>query len=59
MRTFWAVLALGVLAVPAWAEMPAECRVAQHLVEDNLRLPGVATAIAAKHLNVLVLGAGS
>ena len=59
MRTFWALLALGVLAVPAWAEMPAECRVAHHLVEDNLRLPGVASAIAAKHLNVLVLGAGS
>lgn len=59
MRMFSALLALGVLAVPAWAEMPAECRVARHLVEDNLRLPGVASAIAAKHLNVLVLGAGS
>ena len=59
MRTFWALLALGVLAVPAWAEMPADCRVARHLVEDNLRLPGVAAAIANKHLNVLVLGAGS
>jgi hypothetical protein len=54
-----ALLALGVLAVPAWADMPAECRVAHHLVEDNLRLPAVASAIAAKHLNVLVLGAGS
>ncbi|MGN6572918.1 MAG: SGNH/GDSL hydrolase family protein [Pseudolabrys sp.] len=59
MRTFWALLALGVLAVPAWAEMPAECRVARHLVEDNLRLQRVGSAIAAKHLNVLVLGAGS
>ena len=59
MRMFSALLALGVLAVPAWAEMPAESRVARHLVEDNLRLPGVASAIAAKHLNVLVLGASS
>src|SRR3569833_3107486 len=59
MRKLWALLALGVLAVPAWAEMPAECRVARHLVEDKLRLPGVASAVAAKHLNVLVLGAGS
>jgi len=59
MRTFWALLALGVLAVPARADMPAQCQVARHLVEDNLRLPSAASAIAAKHLNVLVLGAGS
>jgi len=59
MRMVSALLALGVLVVPARADMPAECRVAQHLVEDSLRLPGVASAVAAKHLNVLVLGAGS
>ncbi len=63
MRTRAAVLlALAVLtgpAGPARADMPAECRVARHLVEDGLRLPGAAAAIAAKHLNVLVLGAGS
>lgn len=53
------MLALGVLAVPARADMPAQCQVARHLVEDNVRLPGVAAAIAAKRLNVLVLGAGS
>ncbi len=59
MRRLWALLALAVLAGPARAEMPAECQVARHLVEDSPRLPGVATAIAARHLNVLVLGAGS
>lgn len=59
MRKLWALLALGVLAVPARADMPAQCQVARHLVEDNLRLPSAASAIAAKHLNVLVLGAGS
>lgn len=60
MRTRSAVLlALAVLAGPAQAEMPAECRVALHLVEDGLRLPGAAAAVAAKRLNVLVLGAGS
>jgi hypothetical protein len=52
-------LALGVLTGAARAEMPAECRVAEHLIEDSPRLPGLAAAIAAKHLNVLVLGAGS
>jgi hypothetical protein len=59
MRGLWALLALAVLVGSARADMPAECRVARHLVEDNLRLAGVASAIAAKHLNVLVLGAGS
>jgi hypothetical protein len=58
-RLSTALLALAVLAVPAQADMPAECQVARHLVEDNLRLPAAAAAIAAKHLNVLVLGAGS
>jgi len=41
------------------AEHPAECRVAENLVESNFPLPQVARAIAAKRLNILVLGAGS
>jgi hypothetical protein len=59
MKRFCALLALAVLVGPAQAEMPADCQVARHLVEDNFRLPRVAAAIASKHLNVLVLGAGS
>lgn len=56
----WALLlALMVLTGPAQAELPAECRVAGQLNQDNPRLPRAAAAIAAKHLNVLVLGAGS
>lgn len=53
------LLALLVLGGPALAESPAECRVAQHLIENSIRLPHVAGAIEAKKLNVLVLGAGS
>src|SRR5512135_3767924 len=53
------LLALLVLAGPAWAEHPAECRVAAHLVERDYLLPQVARALAAKQLNVLVVGAGS
>src|SRR5882757_4574080 len=41
------------------AENPAECRVAEYVVESNFALPQVARAIAAKHLSVLVVGAGS
>jgi lysophospholipase L1-like esterase len=53
-------LALLLLGVgPAWAELPAECRVAENLIEPNFRLPRVARALAAKHLTVLVVGAGS
>ena len=53
-------LALLLLAAgPAWAEQPAECRVAENLTEPSFRLPQVARALAAKHLNVLVVGAGS
>ena len=40
-------------------EHPAECRVAGHLVESIFPLPNVAAAIKAKHLDILVLGAGS
>lgn len=53
------LLALTVLAGPVRADMPAECRVARHLVDDAPRLAKAAAAIAAKRLNVLVLGAGS
>ena len=40
-------------------EHPAECRVAENLVEINFPLPQVTRAIAAKRLNILVVGAGS
>ena len=53
------LLALLVLAGPAWAENPAECRVAEQLVERDYPLPQVARALAAKQLNILVVGAGS
>lgn len=53
------LLAMLVLAGPAVAEHPAECRVAEHQVESVFPLPHVAVGIAAKKLNVLVLGAGS
>lgn len=60
MRTRSAVLlAFVMLAGAAKAEMPAECLVARPLLEDSNRLPQAAAAIAAGHLNVLVLGAGS
>ena len=53
------LLALLVLAGPAWAELPAECRVAAHLVETSFPLPKVKRALAEKKLNILVVGAGS
>lgn len=53
------LLAMLVLAGPAVAEHPAECRVAEHQIENIFALPHVAVGIAAKKLNVLVLGAGS
>jgi len=52
-----ALLMLG--SGPTWAEQPAECRVAENLIESNFRLPQVARALKAKHLTVLVVGAGS
>jgi len=52
-------LAMLVLAGPAWAEDPAECRVAAQLVERDFALPQVTRAIAAKRLDILVVGAGS
>jgi len=53
------LLALMLLAGPVSAEHPAECRVAEHLVENTFPLPQVAHAIAARQLVVLVVGAGS
>jgi hypothetical protein len=72
MRRLAFLLAIPALAVfgPAWpvgaenpvqkpAELPAECRVAENMVEPNFALQQVRHAIAAKHLDILVLGAGS
>lgn len=57
------LLALLVMAAPAGAQVrvehPAECRVAEAQVDQNFPLPQTARAISAKHLDVLVLGAGS
>jgi hypothetical protein len=55
-----ALLLAGLLAAgTAFAEHPAECLVAQHQLEHTFPLPQVAGAIAAKKLNVLVVGSGS
>jgi hypothetical protein len=53
------LLALLVLAGPAWAELPAQCRVAAHLAETSFPLPKVTRALAEKKFNILVVGAGS
>jgi hypothetical protein len=57
------LLALVLPGPPVWADQPpdapAACRVAQHQVENSFKLPQVARAIAAKHLDILVVGAGS
>jgi lysophospholipase L1-like esterase len=53
------LLAFLLLAGPALAEHPAECRVAENQVVANFSLPKAAHAIAAKQLNILVIGAGS
>jgi hypothetical protein len=53
------LLALLALAGTAAAEQPPECLVAQHQVEQDFPLPHVVAAIAAKKLDVLVVGAGS
>jgi len=59
MRHLLFVLACLALASPAMAEQPAECRVAENLIEPNFALRQVARALTAKHLDILVLGAGS
>jgi hypothetical protein len=54
------LLALLMLGwAPAKADHPAECRVAENQLESSFRLPQVASALAKKRLNVLVVGAGS
>jgi hypothetical protein len=58
------LLALLVLAGPALAQGQAEhpavnCRAAETQTERNFPLPQVAHAIAAKHVSILVVGAGS
>jgi hypothetical protein len=53
------LLACLTLAYPATAGPPPECLVAQHQVEQALRLPHVIAAVAAKKLDILVVGAGS
>ena len=52
-------LALLALAGPAWAEMPGTCQVAENLIERDFPLPKVMRALAAKRLDILVVGAGS
>jgi hypothetical protein len=47
------------LAGPARAEHPAECRVAEVQIENSFPLPRVAKARESKHLEILVVGAGS
>lgn len=56
-----ALPALFGLAFPAAVEAaaPAECLVAEPQLEHTFDLPGTARAIAAKKLDILVLGAGS
>ncbi len=52
-------VALGAIAPRAWAENPADCRVAENLIEADFPLPHVVQALARKKLDVLVVGAGS
>lgn len=52
------------LGIVAWAgaaaaEAPADCRTAEAQAENTYALPHTAKAIADKHLNVFVVGAGS
>ena len=60
MRPFGTImLMLLALTAPASAEEPAECRVAEHLVENPFPLARAGKALEAKRLNILVLGGGS
>jgi hypothetical protein len=47
------------LAGPAWGDEPAECRVAEHLVQNPFPLPRASKALEAKRLDILVLGGES
>jgi hypothetical protein len=53
------LLALLMVAAPAFAEDPADCEVASQLAVADFPLPLVARALEAKQLNILVMGAGS
>jgi hypothetical protein len=57
-RRAW-LLAWLALSGPAFAGHPAECLVAQHQVESSFPLPRVARAVAARRLDILVMGTGS
>ncbi|AXK82996.1 SGNH/GDSL hydrolase family protein [Pseudolabrys taiwanensis] len=52
-------LPVGAAMAQSVGDMPAECRVAEHLVENGIPLPRVTKAIANKRLSILVVGAGS
>jgi hypothetical protein len=58
-RFAWLLLAAPIWVLPAFAQHPAECMQALSAVERDFPLPSVARAIAARKLNVLVVGAGS
>jgi len=53
------LLAAVLLAAPAFAEDPAECRIAGDLAVADFALQQVPQALRAKQLGILVLGAGS
>src|SRR3954469_4329091 len=58
MKRLALMLALLAMAGTAMAEQPGECLVAQHQLE-LAPLPHVRAALAAKKLDVMVVGAGS
>ncbi|HEV7410142.1 MAG TPA: SGNH/GDSL hydrolase family protein, partial [Bradyrhizobium sp.] len=59
MRALIASLLVAMLAGTAYAADEPACFVAGHLVQADFALPRVAAAIAAKHLNIVVLGSAS
>jgi hypothetical protein len=59
MRSRIVLLALLALAGPAWADDPVDCRAAQEQAGTSVPLPRAGQALAQKHLNILVVGAGS
>ena len=60
MRLFGTImLVLLALAKPAWADEPAECRVAERLVQNPIPLSRASKRLEAKRLDILVLGGGS
>ena len=60
MRLFGTIMfVLLALAGLARADEPAECRVAEHLVQSHFPLPRASKALDAKRLDILVLGGGS